>query len=256
LVATGYSFYKVTTTDPGSMDVEHCVQINYWKGLYEETLQSYANDDHNTHDGASMMTAKAKEIRNRPLCHTCHIVRPPRSKHDRFTRKCVLMFDHHCPFVSNTVGLYNYKWFYLFLLTMTVGLLGFWMGLILYVRRSPTTPWGVLCWGAYLGVHILMSGGMLVYHTQLMMVNLTTNEHVNVGRYDYFWETLTSNHETNNSNANGNNNTTPRRRYRNPWDRGTHGRNVLERFQPGDHSFMLPKTDEEHSSLMRNQEIV
>jgi hypothetical protein len=132
---------------------------------------------------------------------------------------------------------------------MTLGMLGFWTGLILYVRRSPTTPWSVLLWGVYLGAHVLMSGGMLVYHTQLMMVNLTTNEHVNVGRYDYFWETLPDNN-------NNNNNTTPRRRYRNPWARGSHWGNILERFQPGDHSFMLPKTEEEHSSLVRNQEMV
>jgi hypothetical protein len=201
------------------------------------------SQNNNTEDDAA--TKKAKMIRNRPLCHTCHIVRPPRSKHDRFTRKCVLLFDHHCPFVGNTVGLYNYKWFYLFCLSMTLSLAGFWIGLILYVKRSQTTPWSILLVGMFMGVHILMSGGMLLYHTQLMMVNLTTNEHVNVGRYDYFWETLPP---STNSGT-----TAPRRKYRNPWARGSYWGNILERFQPGDHSFMLPKTDEEHASLMRNQ---
>ena len=50
----------------------------------------------------------------RPLCHSCHIVRPTRSKHCRVLNKCILLFDHHCPFVGTTIGLYNYRYFYAF----------------------------------------------------------------------------------------------------------------------------------------------
>ncbi|KAK7248792.1 protein-cysteine S-palmitoyltransferase [Aureococcus anophagefferens] len=46
------------------------------------------------------------------LCHSCHVVRPKRSKHCRAARKCVMAFDHYCPYVGNTVGLYNYRYFY------------------------------------------------------------------------------------------------------------------------------------------------
>jgi ankyrin repeat protein len=271
ILTCSYCFHRTTSTDPGSLDADNCnrEKLAYWKGLYEETLQSYANDDH--HLNPESNTAADRAIRNRPLCHTCHIVRPPRSKHDRFTRKCVLMFDHHCPFVGNTVGLYNYKWFYLVLLTMTVYYAGFWFGLALYVKRSVTTPWWVMLWGIYLGSHSIMSAGMLAYHTQLVMVNLTTNEHVNVGRYDYFWEKTSSsaststtiqngsadssNHSNHNhgssSSSNNNNNNNSGRRYRNPWSRGSHWRNMLDRFHPSDHSYMLPE-EQEHVSLLNN----
>ena len=56
-----------------------------------------------------------------PLCHTCHIVRPLRSKHCTVQKRCVSCFDHFCPYVSNTMGSRNYKYFILF---MAFGLVG------------------------------------------------------------------------------------------------------------------------------------
>ena len=49
-------------------------------------------------------------------CSTCKFTKPARSKHDRFTNKCVAKFDHYCLWINNTVGLYNYRWFLFFLL--------------------------------------------------------------------------------------------------------------------------------------------
>ncbi|KAG5355123.1 Palmitoyltransferase SWF1 [Yarrowia sp. B02] len=49
-------------------------------------------------------------------CSTCKFAKPARSKHDRFTNKCVAKFDHYCLWINNTVGLYNYRWFLFFLL--------------------------------------------------------------------------------------------------------------------------------------------
>ena len=56
-----------------------------------------------------------------PLCHTCHIVRPLRSKHCSVQKRCVSCFDHFCPYVNNTMGSRNYKYFILF---MAFGLVG------------------------------------------------------------------------------------------------------------------------------------
>ena len=50
---------------------------------------------------------------HRRLCHTCMIVRPLRSKHSPALAvdKCVPRFDHHCPWVGNTVGFENHPMF-------------------------------------------------------------------------------------------------------------------------------------------------
>jgi len=47
-------------------------------------------------------------------CRTCHVWRPPRSKHCRTTDACVYMFDHYCPWMGNAIGERNYIPFYCF----------------------------------------------------------------------------------------------------------------------------------------------
>lgn len=59
-------------------------------------------------------------------CKTCNIYTPPRAYHckacnvygKRSLRRwnsCVRRYDHHCPYMSNCIGLRNYRFFYAFL---------------------------------------------------------------------------------------------------------------------------------------------
>merc|ERR1719261_1342765 len=112
--------------------------------------------------------------------------------------------------------------------------------LVLYTMRyrkanHGSMPVGILVLGVYLGLHLFMSGGMLIYHTQLSMLNLTTNEQFNVHKYNYFWITDPM--------SGG-------RRFRNPWSKGRWG-NFRERlFFPSPACYMLP---EEREGLLQQR---
>jgi palmitoyltransferase ZDHHC13/17 len=220
---SAYTLYRCHTTNPGRLDASYD-NIQLWRRLYEQTLDAFASSD----EGLAQTAAAVQ------LCHTCHIARPPRSKHDRFSRACILQFDHHCPFVGTTVGLYNYKWFFGFILAVSVYYINFLILLIVYYRRTSihTNSYFILMFGLYLGLHILFSGGMVIYHSQLVFANLTTNEHLNMNRYDYLWKTT---HQDGNRPAH--------RIFYNPWNRGCCN-NMYDRFvDPGDRSYLVPTGD-------------
>lgn len=129
------------------------------------------------------------------FCHTCRIMRPPRSKHCSFCDNCVLRFDHHCTWLGNCVGLFNYRYFVCLIYSATVFLMEC-IGVIFYTfahraRERYSEDFSFIDWVITVGempslivfllyCMVVMVAVLLlsIYHTVISLHNLTTNEHV------------------------------------------------------------------------------
>ncbi|XP_073511819.1 uncharacterized protein [Phyllobates terribilis] len=121
------------------------------------------------------------------LCHTCHLVKPLRSKHCRVTNRCVTHFDHYCPYVYNDVGQRNRTHFVGFLFTMCINcLLGIYLcwNWFQVEGRSLLIGFGFL-FLSIIGFISAMMTGMCLY---MAATNITTNERMNAKKYLYLMD--------------------------------------------------------------------
>ncbi|CAF1483582.1 unnamed protein product [Adineta steineri] len=61
-----------------------------------------------------------QEVLNYTKCLKCNVMRPPRAHHCKICQKCVLRFDHHCPWINSCVGYRNHAHFLLFCIYMAM----------------------------------------------------------------------------------------------------------------------------------------
>jgi len=140
------------------------------------------------------MPLEMKEKMN--YCPTCHIVRPPRTKHCRHCNNCIAVFDHHCPWTGNCIGVRNYRFFYCFLISVTASsvyvlamsghyLTRHFIGPSHYFavifRDSWRAPGGqfvtplIMVWTLLVSVLV---GALLTFHIILLSRGQTTNEYL------------------------------------------------------------------------------
>jgi palmitoyltransferase ZDHHC4 len=83
-------------------------------------------------------------------CRTCKFEKPARSKHCVVCNVCVEKMDHHCFWINNCTGLYNYRFFLVFIFLHAV----------------------ICTYGSWLGYQILMS---IVEKEKLVGATFSTN---------------------------------------------------------------------------------
>jgi len=97
------SLFLASTTDPGAVP------------LGARPLVTIRRASSVSENGENVVTTTSSRRAMR-RCHKCNDnYKPPRAHHDSVTGRCIVKFDHYCPWVGNAVGQLNHKLFCLFI---------------------------------------------------------------------------------------------------------------------------------------------
>ncbi|XP_054748804.2 palmitoyltransferase ZDHHC5-like isoform X1 [Lytechinus pictus] len=116
-------------------------------------------------------------------CSTCRFYRPPRCSHCSVCNNCIERFDHHCPWVNNCVGRRNYRYFFLFLLSLTMHMVSVFVLSLIYVleTKSPISDYQTIISIVVMSIDTLCFIPVIVltvFHISLVCKGRTTNEQV------------------------------------------------------------------------------
>ncbi|KAM7450555.1 Palmitoyltransferase zdhhc13 [Porites harrisoni] len=176
-----YCFYKSWKVDPGYL---HTTSAEKHKTIIELVEKNSFNFN--------------------KFCSTCLLLKPIRSKHCSVCDRCVAKFDHHCPWVENCVGVGNHVYFFWYLFFLFLMILWYiYGGTVYYVKACGPyhegvwnavtqsvycAPW--VSWG-YLNAlfHVMWVGALLFSQCyQIFWLGMTTNERLNMTRYQHFMD--------------------------------------------------------------------
>ncbi|CAN1238220.1 Probable protein S-acyltransferase 15 [Linum grandiflorum] len=96
-----FSFAASVLTDPGYVPPSYAPDIEGASSLMDPESQKDVSSE-------SPLFSSSRQRQ----CDKCSKYKPPRAHHCRVCRVCVLRMDHHCLWINNCVGYWNYKAFF------------------------------------------------------------------------------------------------------------------------------------------------
>lgn len=178
--------FKTGCIDPGIVPRAAADEIAYQMALGQEDGSSTAKGFVGTPARFKTVTINGQEVKLK-WCATCNIWRPPRASHCGLCNNCYENFDHHCPWVGNCVAKRNYRYFYLFLVTvfvMCLFVMGSNIAVIVLASKAmgfgnalKTFPGSVIEF-CIAGLGAVSVSGLGCMHTWLIATMQTTNEDI------------------------------------------------------------------------------
>ncbi|WCJ19267.1 DHHC-type zinc finger family protein [Euphorbia peplus] len=158
-----FSFCSCVVTDPGHVPSSYLPDVE----LNNQSDQHSQSND-----------SQLKQ------CDKCGMSKPPRAHHCRICRRCVLRMDHHCLWINNCVGYWNYKAFFILVLYGTVASLYSTVMIITsvfqkewdFVGRLPLKIFYIV-FGLKVAALSVTLGTLLGWHMYLIAHNMTTIEY-------------------------------------------------------------------------------
>ena len=127
-------------------------------------------------------------------CTTCNLIRDIRTFHCNICGLCIEKHDHHCNYLSNCVGVYNYKKFFIFLISACIHVSIIFITCIHFIIFGQASGDDGYEWISFLITLTIIFAGffefftiwMIIQHIGIIIQNRTTREFIKKKEYGIY----------------------------------------------------------------------